>query len=563
MTKKIKTLSIISVCFLLLLTACSNEPSTTMAGPAWVEEKISDMSLDQKIGQMFLVGFESSGQQEATVMNDQAKELIEKYHVGGILLFERNIKNMNQTVELNHQLQSLSLSTSEIPLLLAVDQEGGKVIRIKEGVTVFPGNMPLGATRDPQLAYQAGKQMGNDLRALGFNLNLAPSLDVNNNPKNPIIGVRSFGEDPQLVKQMGISMINGFKDGNILASVKHFPGHGDTSLDSHIDLPQVAHSRDRLSQIELVPFQAAIEKDVDIVMTTHTTFPAIDPTPGLPATLSKKVLTDLLRGEMGYQGVIATDDMEMGAIVKHFGTEKASVLAIQAGADLVLIGHSLEKQKGAIEAVKKAVEDGTITEERINQSVKRILQLKAERLGENSIVKQPLPLVKKGSELTSNPEVAEKIAEQSITLVQDPKGQLPVKLDKQTQLLILTEKRPKGFEEAFQQEGLQAKSIYLDRLQSKDIPELLQKGQEADVILVGMSDVAADSPMIELVNQLSGLKKPIIHIGLDTPYEVSLLPKGSTYLAIYGSTPTSLHAVAKAIHGKIELKGQLPVTVSP
>lgn len=548
---------------MLWLTACSTDADEPQAGKAWVEAKLSDMSLEQKIGQMFLVGFESTGQQDATIMNDQAKELIEEYHVGGILLFERNIKDVNQTIELNHQLQSLSLSTSKIPLFLAIDQEGGKVIRIKEGVTVFPGNMALGATRDPQLAYQAGKQMGSELRSLGFNLDLAPSLDVNNNPKNPIIGVRSFGEDPQLVSQMGTSMIDGFRDGNILAAVKHFPGHGDTSIDTHIDLPTVTHSRERLNQIELVPFKEAIKKDVDMVMSTHITFPAIDPTQGLPATLSKKVLTDLLREELGYQGVIITDDMEMGAIVKHFGTEKASVQAIQAGADIILIGHSLERQKGAIEAVKKAVEEGTITEERINQSVQRILQLKGERLGENAIAKHPLPSVKKGSELKNAPEVAQKVAEQSITLVQDPKTQLPLNNDERSQVLILTEKRPKGFEQAFQEEGFQAKSIYLDKLKEQDIPGLLQQGKEADLIVVGMSDIAADSPMVKLVEQLSTIDKPIIHVGLDTPYEVSLLPKDSTYLAIYGSTPTSLQAVVKAIHGKIELKGQLPVTLSP
>ncbi|MFC4546478.1 beta-N-acetylhexosaminidase [Paenactinomyces guangxiensis] len=524
------------------------------------------MSLDEKIGQMFIVGFQETSGGEATVANEHAKKLITDHHVGGIIYFDRNIQSPGQVGALSNELQDLALSSSpQIPLFISIDQEGGKVVRIKEGVTVFPGNMALGAARDPDLAYQTGKQMGMELRAMGINLNMAPVLDVNNNPKNPVIGVRSFSENPELTAQMSVSMIKGFRDGKVLSAVKHFPGHGDTSLDSHIDLPQIPHNRKRLDRVELVPFREAIAHEADMVMTTHITFPALEPTPGLPATLSKNVLISLLRKELGYQGVIITDDLEMGAIAKNFGTPVAAVRAIQAGADMVLICHSQSKQEKSIEAVKQAVEKGILTEKRIDESVRRILKLKAERLGENSIIEKPHTTAKEIKQRVGNAEtkaLSVRIAEKAVTLVNDQRKFLPLPPTSHSRLLVLTSQKPETFREALEQEGFTPEVVLTDELDKEKIPELVRQAEQMDAVVVGVSRLKSGSAQAELISRLQAGNKPVIIVGLDTPYDPNALPKESTYLTAYGSTTASLTAVSRAISGKIPLTGRLPVTIS-
>ena len=215
---------------------------------------------------------------------------------------------------------------------------------IREGVTQFPGGMTLGASGNPDLARRSGRVVGDELRGMGINMNLAPVLDVNNNPKNPVIGIRSFSGDPHQVVDMASAQIQGYHDGGVLTVVKHFPGHGDTSTDSHIDLPTVTHSMDRLNRVELVPFKEVLNR-TDAVMSAHITFPALDDTPGLPGTLSHKVLTGLLRERLGYDGVIITDDLEMGAIVDNFSAKEAAVRAVKAGADILLISHDLTRNR--------------------------------------------------------------------------------------------------------------------------------------------------------------------------------------------------------------------------
>ncbi len=552
----------------MFTVACSAEPVTTTGntGPDWVEKKLNSMTMEEKVGQMFLVGFKENLGQQATTVNHQARKLIEEYHVGGIILFGRNIQNPKQVGQLNNDLQKLALSSSpRIPLFISVDQEGGKVARITRGVTQFPGNMALGATRDPLLAYEAGKWMGTELRAMGINLNLAPSLDVNNNPQNPIIGVRSFGDDPKLVAEMGTSMIRGFHDGNVLTAVKHFPGHGDTKLDTHIDLPQVPHSRERLEKVELVPFREAVKSDADMVMTTHITFPAIDPTPGLPATLSKKVLTGLLRKELGFDGVIVTDDMEMGAIAENFGTSVAAVRAIQAGADVILVGHSLNKQEKAIKAVKQAVEEGILSEKRIDESVRRILELKAKRLAAGSIVTKPFASIKEIAQKADHPEaeaLSLRIAEKSVTLVNDKQKLLPLKPEDKSRLLVLAARKPQTLGQTLTQEGFQATAVPVENLKSEQIPDLVKKAKKADVVVVGASRIKPDSAQAELVRRMESIRKPVVVVGMDTPYDLNALPKETTYIAAYGSTAPTLKAVARAISGKVPFAGRLPVTVS-
>ncbi|MGM0498739.1 MAG: beta-N-acetylhexosaminidase [Bacillota bacterium] len=339
-----------------------------------IDYKLKNMSLEEKVGQLFQVGFQSKS------IDREIKDLIENYHIGGVIYFTRNIENLEQTASLSKNLQELALdSGAGIPLFISVDQEGGKVRRIKD-LTYFPANIEIGATGDKELSRKAAAVTAKELKGLGINVNLAPVLDVNNNPANPVIGERSFGADPILVAEMGVAYIKGLQAEGIIATAKHFPGHGDTAVDSHFDLPVINHSRERLDQVELYPFKKAIEAGVDSIMVAHIYFSTIESEAGIPATLSKAVLNDLLREELNFEGVIITDDLEMGAITNFFGTAAGAVKTIEAGADIVLISHSYDKQKQAIEAVIAAVENGRISEKRIEESLRRIIKLKGKRI---------------------------------------------------------------------------------------------------------------------------------------------------------------------------------------
>lgn len=339
-----------------------------------IDYKLKNMSLEEKVGQLFQVGFQSKS------IDREIKDLIENYHIGGVIYFTRNIENLEQTASLSKNLQELALdSGAGIPLFISVDQEGGKVRRIKD-LTYFPANIEIGATGDKELSRKAAAVTAKELKGLGINVNLAPVLDVNNNPANPVIGERSFGADPILVAEMGVAYIKGLQAEGIIATAKHFPGHGDTAVDSHFDLPVINHSRERLDQVELYPFKKAIEAGVDSIMVAHIYFSTIESEAGIPATLSKAVLNDLLREDLNFEGVIITDDLEMGAITNFLGTAAGAVKTIEAGADIVLISHSYDKQKQAIEAVIAAVENGRISEKRIEESLRRIIKLKGKRI---------------------------------------------------------------------------------------------------------------------------------------------------------------------------------------
>lgn len=334
---------------------------------------IQNMSLKQKIGQLLMCGFHGHEVPESLRM------LIQEHHIGGIIYFARNVKSVGQVAELGVQLQDMAHQSGAPSIWIAVDQEGGMVARLTEGVTLFPGQMALAAGGDPASAYEAGFITGRELKAMGINLNFAPVLDVNNNPANPVIGVRSFGELPERVGLFGASLVKGLQQAEVAATAKHFPGHGDTDADSHLDLPTIPHSRERIDEVELVPFRAAIQAGVDAIMSSHIYFPEYEPRK-LPATLSSAVLNGLLRESLGYEGIIVTDCMEMEAIATHYGTVEAAVMALEAGADLILVSHTFELQLAALQAIADAVQSGRLSEERIERSVERLLALKAKRL---------------------------------------------------------------------------------------------------------------------------------------------------------------------------------------
>ncbi|MDR6227433.1 beta-N-acetylhexosaminidase [Desmospora profundinema] len=531
----------------------------------WVERKLQEMSVEEKVGQLFMVGFHN-GDQPALEMNEQAITLIEEYHAGGVILFDRNVDTPEQVARLNRDMQAKARESSTgVPLFISIDQEGGKVLRIRDGVTLFPGNMALGAAGDPELSSQTGKVMGKELRLMGINMNLAPSLDVNNNDQNPIIGVRSFSGDPNQVAELGVAQMKGFREGGVLSVVKHFPGHGDTDSDSHVDLPTVAHSMERLDQVELKPFKKALDAGVDAVMSAHITFPAIDDTPGLPGTLSPQVLTGLLREEWGYDGVIITDDMEMGAIVDNFGAGDAAVRAVEAGADILLVAHDWNRQKESIQAVIQAVEAGEISEKRIDQSVRRILQLKAKPLGKASILDQSDLEPSGGLEELADPEHAElaaRVAEEAVTLVRDPAKQLPLSPSQTPRMLILTPAHADEWERAFQGAGFDAEARSVPLQPDPMERQAAYEGVAAfDTVVVALSQAQMRPEQQELVTGLRHTGKPVIAVGLDTPYDVSVLPADLAYLTAYSSQPVSIRAAVDVLTGETEPKGTLPVEI--
>lgn len=328
---------------------------------------LSTMSLAEKIGQMIIAGVNGTQDGENT------KTLIQQYKVGGFIFFSDNLSGPRQTVQFLNNMKKDNVN-NPLPLLLSVDQEGGKVTRLPGGLVNFPTNKKIGALNDPDISFEVGTILGKELKEYGFNLDFAPVLDVNSNPNNPVIGDRSFSDHPDIVSELGIQTMRGIQSEGILSTIKHFPGHGDTSVDSHLELPVVNKSIQELESLELIPFKEAINNGADLVMVAHILLPKIDDT--YPSSLSKNVITDLLRKKLNYNGVVITDDMTMKAITNNYGMGQATVQAVKAGSDLILIAHDYNKALAAIDALKKAVQNGEISEGRIDASVNRIIELK-------------------------------------------------------------------------------------------------------------------------------------------------------------------------------------------
>lgn len=331
-----------------------------------ISEVLSKMSLEDKIGQMILAGI------FGTTLDTNAKNLISQFHVGGIIFYKNNFETPEQTVQLVNQLKAGN--SSNLPLFLSVDQEGGKVTRLPGGLVNFPPNNQIGDVNDPEFSYKVGSLLGYELKEFGLNLNFAPVLDINSNPNNPVIGDRSFGNNSEIVSTLGIQTMKGIQSQNVIPTIKHFPGHGDTSVDSHLELPIVNESLKELKELELIPFKRAIDDGADVVMVAHILLPELDKIN--PASMSKAVMTDILRKQLNFTGVIITDDMTMGAIVEHFDIGKAAVESVKAGSDIILIGHDYNNVVKIISSLKTAVENGEISEQRLNESVERIIQLK-------------------------------------------------------------------------------------------------------------------------------------------------------------------------------------------
>lgn len=332
-----------------------------------VRVQMKNMSLEEKIGQLVMAGIDEY------TNDNHSQSLIVNYHVGGFVLLKQNIRDANQMLSLINSLKETN-SVNKIPLFLSIDEEGGRISRMPGEFTKIPTSQQIGTLNDEGLSYQIGSIIGEELRSFGLNMNFAPVLDVNSNPRNPVIGDRAFGDEPGLVSRLGIQTMKGLQEQNIISVVKHFPGHGDTSVDSHMGLPAVNHDLDRLKSLELVPFAAAIENKVDVIMTAHILLPKIDG--DHPASFSSRIISELLRKDMNFEGVVITDDLTMGAIVENYDIGEVAVESIKAGSDMILVCHDYPKEEAVIQALQQAAETGDISLDRIDQSVYRILKLK-------------------------------------------------------------------------------------------------------------------------------------------------------------------------------------------
>ncbi|MBN6052632.1 beta-N-acetylhexosaminidase [Nonomuraea sp. RK-328] len=353
-------------------------PNRAPAASGDVRRVLARMSVEEKVGQLFMpvlygtAADSVSGENQARYGVQTPAKVIAKYHLGGVILFPANIKSVSQVVALTNGLQAAS---PRVPLIIGTDQENGLVSRMGALMTKFPGASTVGATRDPARSRAVAKATGEELRAVGVNLDFAPVADVNVNPDNPVIGRRAYGDDPAKVAAMVSGAVKGFGDAGVASSAKHFPGHGDTDVDSHTGLPVIKHTRAQWERIDAPPFKAAIAAGVDAVMSAHIVFPKLDSS-GDPATLSKPILTGLLREKLGFKGVVSTDALNMEGVRKKYGDGEVAVRAVLAGADLLLMPNDLSK---AHTAVMSAVKSGRISRARLDQSVTRLLTLRQKR----------------------------------------------------------------------------------------------------------------------------------------------------------------------------------------
>jgi beta-N-acetylhexosaminidase len=546
------------------------KPKQPSAESSWVETTLKGMSIDEKVGQLIIpatVGMFLSQDSESF---RQASRDISRFHVGGYHMLgeERTLHEPAGVALLINHLQEIS----KIPLWITADFEGGVGLRYI-GATRLPRAMALGATANPDLAYQAGRITAEEARALGVQVNFYPVVDVNNNARNPIINIRSFGGDPLMVARMARAYIRGSQEHGVMATAKHFPGHGDTSTDSHLELPIIDVDRARLNSIELPPFQAAVDEGVGGVMSAHIALPRIE-TGNLPATLSSMMLTGVLRTEMKFAGVIFTDAMNMQGIAAHYPEGEAAVRAVKAGADIVLYPPNVEQ---AFLALKKAVESGEINETRINESVRRILSAKA-RLGLDRNRLVDLSKVDKVLGATENQRIAQQIIENAITLVRDKRGDLPIKLTPAQKVLFLTiVDNSEGWRDGVPGRAFLAgltkrhpntTSVYISEKTSPAEFELINKlAALADAVIVNgfirvssfKGSIDMSEGEINLLKRLSSIEKPFAFVLYGSPYLLAFVPELPTYILAYEYYPAAEEAALKAVLGEIEFKGKLPI----
>ena len=524
-----------------------------------LDMQVREMTLEEKIGQLVMAGF------HGTSPSPEITRLIRDHHLGGVLLFSRNIASPTQTARLVSLLQSLAREKGGPPLLVAMDQEGGLVARLRKGAAVHPGNMALGSVGEASLARLAGVVTGAELRAMGVNTDLAPVMDVNVNPMNPVIGVRSFGEDTASVSRLGVAMIRGLQQSRVVATAKHFPGHGDTSVDPHYSLPTVEHGLDRLRMVELKPFQAAIKAGVRAVMVSHISFPAIEAQLGLPASLSERVVSGLLRRGMGFSRLILTDCMEMKAVSDRFEAGEAAVRAVRAGADLVLVSHSYGRQVESLKALCDAAEIGELRMDRIDQSVRRVLK---EKLWLASI-EPSQGRVKRRVGSKKHLAIVRRLGRRAVTLLRNSTGVLPFRKPSTRRVLCVAYVKNHGdldpLSKVLSEEA--PKELKVVRMELSVNPRIdhvrraIQHAKGVDAVVVATTRADLHPGQARLLDLLGESSIPMVVVSTREPYDLRCAPANASLVACYGPARSSLLGVCDVLLGRVRPAGTLPVTI--
>lgn len=541
---------------------------------------ISRMSLEEKVGQLFVMrvyGHSATAPDQADADANlkeigvrTAAELIARYHVGGIIYFSwaHNTRDPHQIADLSNGIQRAALDRpTPVPLLISIDQEHGIVARIGEPATLMPGAMALGAAGSRSDARRAARIAGSELAAMGIRQNYAPVADVNVNPANPVIGVRSFGADPQAVARLVAAQVSGYQAAGVAATSKHFPGHGDTETDSHYGLPRIGHTRAQWEALDAPPFRAAVAAGIDSIMTAHIVVPALDAAED-PATLSRPILTGILRERLGYDGVVVTDSLGMEGVRTKYGDDRVPVLALKAGCDQLLNPPSLAT---AWNAVLGAVRSGEISEARIDESILRILRLKA-KLG---LFRDPYVShegVDRAVGTRSHLAAADRIAERTTTLLLNEGGLLPLDRRAMPDLLVVgaDPASPSGttgpptatLATALTELGFTVAALSTGTAPSAArIDEAVAAAAGKDAIVVGTYNVSATSTQRTLVSRLAATGVPVVTVAIRNPYDVARLGGQRATLATYSWTDVELRAAARVIAGRARPEGRLPVPV--
>ena len=559
-------------------TASTNSADVTGAAGStrWTDSVLASLSLREKAAQIVWPSVYGDFVSGDSPQWRRLTAYIQKEKVGGFTI------SVGSPTEVAAKLNALQ-SMSQVPLLFGADLEAGAGFRARGGyfvpnaidlggAIVFPPEMAVGATRDTTLAYEQGKLTAIEGRALGIHIAYAPVLDVNNNPDNPVINTRSYGEDPELDARLGVAFIHGVQDHGMIATGKHFPGHGDTGVNSHLALPVVTVSRSRLDTVELVPFRAAVNGGVGAIMSFHGAMPALDSS-NVPGTLSPKVLTALLRGELGFKGIIISDAMDMRGVLDQYGSDEAVKRAISAGIDVLIQPLDVSQ---TIDAVVAGVREGRYTEARLDSSVRRVVETKRRLgLGQRKLVDLNALRFLVGD--SSNLLIARRVAEKSITLVRDSLRQVPIVRGPAKVLSITLARRADlGAGNAFNAElrvGLP--NLRTEFMATEDaplnFPRLIAAADSADVTIVGSyvgqnwDAVTASAPQafatfVQTLVQRG--RKPIV-IAFGNPYLLQQLPSIGAYLVAWGGFPVSQTAAARALLGSSAISGHLPISIPP
>lgn len=503
------------------------------------------LDIDVLIGQHFVCGFPS------TTLDAAFIEAVRRYKIGNIILFSRNIRSKEQLSCLCKEIQDLVQGACGIPAFITIDQEGGMVSRLSADCTTFPPAMAIAATGEERNAWTAGYVTALELRAMGVNVNFAPVLDVNTNKDNPVIGVRSYGDTSDRVSRFGLAMVQGLEEGGVLAVGKHFPGHGDTHVDSHLALPTIQGEMER----HLRPFKQVIANDIHAIMSTHILFPDLEKQ-NLPATLSRTILTDYLKNQLGFKGLVFSDCMEMQAIADNYGTAEASVTALKAGVDLVCIGHHVQMACHAIDNVKRALDEGALELAALRASTQKIVEMKQFY----QLLEQPdLSLV--GQE--ANRSIVRLLTEQSLTLVND----VPFRLKKKP--LFIGPKRFKGTHVADEEETLVFSQVMAELLggfglvcspdpDKEEMHRILLVAKEYESVVMGTYNAHLNPGQVALANALVE-DRPVCCVALGNPYDLSLLDGRIRSIACYAYTREVCEALFRVFRHSLLPTGTLPV----